>query len=437
MEHVEKYERLFGSHSHTLRLAATPSGDIWCVSPDYFAIAYKEANGNYRIDTSSFSYLKNKLFIGFENFNPIDNSNVLASTEDGFSWLDIAKAQTMEKSGASFKVAIKSVYISHEKDSLAGSFQLNNKEAPKFKKKYNSVRFEFVAPEYRDEQSVSYSYILENYNSDWSVWSGSNSKEYTKLPDGNYTFRVKARNVLESETAETSYSFTILPPWYKTPFLYILYAILLVGAVYFTIFSVERRSKKGAREMEKQKEKEMLEQEKIFKADAKEKEKEIIALKNQRLQYELRHKSQELANSTMNVIRKNEMLSELNNTIKKIQEAMNKPDTLNAIPEVRKRLQSMQQEINQNIERDDNWKKFAENFDMIYENYLKRLKEQHPSLSKNDLKLCAYLKMGLTSKDIAPLSDMSFRSVEMHRYRLRKKLEMNREDNLTDFLQNF
>jgi DNA-binding NarL/FixJ family response regulator len=139
----------------------------------------------------------------------------------------------------------------------------------------------------------------------------------------------------------------------------------------------------------------------------------------------------------MNVIRKNEMLSELNNTIKKIYEAMNKPDTLNAIPEVRKRLQSVQQEINQNIERDDNWKKFAENFDMIYENYLKRLKEQYPSLSKNDLKLCAYLKMGLTSKDIAPLSDMTFRSVEMNRYRLRKKMGLNRGDNLTDFLQNF
>jgi iron-sulfur cluster repair protein YtfE (RIC family) len=86
------------------------------------------------------------------------------------------------------------------------------------------------------------------------------------------------------------------------------------------------------------------------------------------------------------------MLLELNNTIKKIQEAINKPDTFHSIPEVRKRLQSVQQEINQNIERDDNWKKFAENFDMIYENYLKKLKEQYPSLSKNDLKLCAYLK---------------------------------------------
>lgn len=437
MEHIEKYEHLFGFHSSSLRLSVMPSGDIWCVSPNYFAIAYKEADGNYRIDTSSFSYLKNKLFIGFEHFNPIDNSNVLVSTEDGFSWLDLAKAQTMEKSNASFKVAIKSMYISNEKDSLAGSFQLNNKETAKFKYKYNSVRFEFVAPEYRDEQSVSYSYMLENYNIDWSAWSGSNSKEYTKLPKGNYTFKVKARNLLEPETAETSYSFTILPPWYETSFFITLYVLLFVAALLYLVFYIKRRSEKGAREMKKQKEKEMLEQEKIFKADAKEKEKEIIALKNQRLQYELRHKSQELANSTMNVIRKNEMLLELNNTIKKIYEEINKPEAFNSIPEVRKRLQSMQQEINQNIERDDNWKKFAENFDMIYENYLKRLKEQYPLLSKSDLKLCAYLKMGLTSKDIAPLSDMTFRSVEMHRYRLRKKLDLNREDNLTDFLQNF
>ncbi|MDR2056945.1 MAG: hypothetical protein LBP83_01425 [Dysgonamonadaceae bacterium] len=437
MEHAEKYEQLFGFHSYSLRLAVMPSGDIWCLSPDYFAIAYKEANGNYRIDTSSFSYLKNKLFIGFENFNPIDNSNILVSTEDGFSWLDLKKAQIMKKSNASFKVSIRSVYITNEGDSLVGSFQLDHSKATLFEYAHNSIRFEFVAPEYRDDQSISYSYILENYDTDWSVYSSANTKEYTKLPKGNYTFRVKARNLLESKTAETSYSFTILSPWYETTIFIILYISLFVVALFFLLLYIKRRSEKGAREMEIQKEKEMLEQEKIFKADAKEKEQEIVALKNQRLHYELRHKSQELANSTMNVIRKNEMLLELNNNIEKIYEEINKSDAANFIHTVKKRLQNMQQEIRQNIERDDNWKKFAENFDMIYENYLKRLKEQFPSLSKSDLKLCAYLKMGLSSKDIAPLSNMSFRSVEMHRYRLRKKLYLNRENNLTDFLQNF
>ena len=74
---------------------------------------------------------------------------------------------------------------------------------------------------------------------------------------------------------------------------------------------------------------------------------------------------------------------------------------------------------------------------MVYENYLKRLGEQFPALTVSDKKLCAYLKMDLSSKDIAPLLNMSYRSVEMSRYRLRKKLNLDREVNLTEFLQNF
>jgi DNA-binding CsgD family transcriptional regulator len=97
----------------------------------------------------------------------------------------------------------------------------------------------------------------------------------------------------------------------------------------------------------------------------------------------------------------------------------------------------MQDEIRVNIEHDNNWKKFQENFDLVYENYLKRLGEQFPALTVSDKKLCAYLKMDLSSKDIAPLLNMSYRSVEMSRYRLRKKLNLDREVNLTEFLQSF
>jgi DNA-binding CsgD family transcriptional regulator len=436
-EHAKEYEDIFGSHPHSLRFSEMPTGDIWCVSADYFAIAYKQENG-YRVNnTSFFSYLKNNLILGFEHFNPIDDSNILVSTENGFSWLDMAMAKEMEHLETSFKVSIKKVFLTNEKDSLVAGFLPEQKTIPQFKYNQNSVRFEFVAPEFRDERTVNYSFILENYDSDWSAYSSINTKEYTKLPKGNYTFRVRAQNSFEAEIVETSYQFTILPPWYESTFFIVLYIFLGIVLLILLILSIKRRSEKGAREMEIQKEKEMQEQEKIFKADAKEKEKEIVALKNQKLQYELRHKSQELANSTMNVIRKNEILLELNQSIEKVYEEMEKPNTADLVPNAKKRLKKMQQEIKLNIERDDNWKKFEENFDMIYENYLKRLKEQYPILSKSDLKLCAYLKMGLSSKDMAQLLNMSFRSVEMCRYRLRKKLIIDRETNLTDFLQNF
>lgn len=182
------------------------------------------------------------------------------------------------------------------------------------------------------------------------------------------------------------------------------------------------------------KEQEIKEQKKRFQADSKEKEKEIIALRNQKLQYELRHKSQDLASSTMNLIRKNEILLEINRNLDKIStDVIEKTDALAIVRFIRK----MQENLSNNIQHDNNWKKFQENFDLVYENYLKRLGEQYPVLTVSDKKLCAYLKMDLSSKDIAPLLNMSFRSVEMSRYRLRKKINLDRDVNLTDFLQNF
>ena len=136
----------------------------------------------------------------------------------------------------------------------------------------------------------------------------------------------------------------------------------------------------------------------------------------------------------MNVVRKNEILIDIANQISKIQESEDKTALgTNAA----KQLNKIQKLIQENISHDDDWQKFARNFDVVHENYLKRLVEQFPQLNINDQRLCAYLKMGLSSKEIAPLLNMSYRSVEMSRYRLRKKMELNRDVNLTEFLQHF
>jgi len=435
IEHAEKYEKLFGQYPYSQHLYEMPSGDIFCSSQNALSIAVIQPDRTYKVNAISFEPLKNKLIPGFENFYAIDSTNILASTEDGFSWLNMENTQIYANVQYPFAVAIRNIFFTDGKDSLARGIRDGaHKDIPEFNYHNNSVRFEFAAPEYRYDQAVSYSYMLENYDSGWSLFSFSNSKEYTKLPKGTYTFRVKAKNKLESETAEVSYIFTILPPWYENTTAYIVYTLLSILLLYLFFLLAKKHSEKNVEEMKIQKEKEISEKEQIHEAETKEKEKEIIALKNQRLQYELRHKSQELASSTMNVIRKNEILQEINQKIEKI--ASDLATTEEFIP-TKNRLQKIQQDIKLNIERDDNWKKFEENFDLIYENYLKRLKEKYPSLTVNDKKLCAYLKMGLSSKEIAPLLDLSFRSVEMSRHRLRKKLDLSRDENLTGYLQNF
>lgn len=67
---------------------------------------------------------------------------------------------------------------------------------------------------------------------------------------------------------------------------------------------------------------------------------------------------------------------------------------------------------------------------------MKRLHAKHPTLSNNERMMCAYLKMNLSTKEIAPLLNISVRGVETIRYRLRKKFGLEREDSLVDYLNN-
>lgn len=433
LEPAQFFNDLFGRQKYSVKMFQTQMNDLWSVAGLQIKSALRQNDGSYKVDSSSFFSLKDKLVPGFEHLTGLDATKLLIATEDGFS---VIFRNRLSQKPETFRVAIRSVLLTNNGDSLVNGYvdKQDKGSLPEFDSKHNSVRFEFVGTEYRSENAMLYSFMLENYDSKWSEYSTSTIKEFTKLPRGNYCFRVKARNQFNSHEVEATFRFSILPPWYQSNVAITIYILLFLVALYYLIHYIQYRSEQGAREMEAIKEHEIKEQEKRFKADAKEKEKEIIALKNQKLQYELRHKSQDLASSTMNLIRKNEILLDITTNLDKITADINeKTDQATVVRRIRK----MQDEIKNNIEHDNNWKKFQENFDLVYENYLKRLSKEYPVLTVSDKKLCAYLKMDLSSKDIAPLLNMSYRSVEMSRYRLRKKLNLDRDVNLTEFLQNF
>ncbi len=142
-------------------------------------------------------------------------------------------------------------------------------------------------------------------------FSPDNIKEYTQLGRGNYVFRVKARSLLESNVVECAYKFSIEPAWYESNLAFAIYFILIVLLIVGFIRYTNQCSIQGAMEMEKVKELEIQEHKIAFEIENSAKKREIKELKNQQLQYELRHKAQELASSTMNLIRKNEMLQEV------------------------------------------------------------------------------------------------------------------------------
>ena len=431
MTHCAEAEVAFGRNPYGVKLVESPDGNIWVLTNTDLQLARKQPGGQYDIDRQTFAEMKDKMIPGFEQFYFVNDSNLIINTDEGFAWIDLDKAKHPHPA---LKVSIHSLHLTSRQDSLAAGYIARQQEVPEYDYRDNSLRFEYAAPEYESPASVTYSCLLENYDNDWSRYTHANAKEYTKLPQGDYVFRVRAQSGVDGQQAETSFRFTILPPWYLSPAAYGVYAVLLLAMLYAAVLLVKRHSQKSALKVKEQKEREMREQEQRFLEEKKMQQQEITKLKNQKLQYELRHKSRDLANSTMNVIRKNEILLDINNNLVKIADDIRSEKHP---AELLKHIERVQDDIRKNIERDDNWKKFETNFDIVYENYLKRLGTDYPALTVSDKKLCAYLKMGLSSKDIAPLLNMSFRSVEMSRYRLRKKLNLNRNVNLTEFLQSY
>lgn len=432
----DKLNKYFATLPAAAHLYESPYGDIFFMSGTLQAVAFRNSDHTYTLDSISLNFLQDKRIFGFENINCIDRDHLLFSTENGFSWINLDKVRTNEKKQGN-SVFIKNIYLTNNnKDSLIYGSR-GTIEQPfviKLPFKYNSLRFEFVVPEFEKEGAVEYSYFLEDYDKEWSSYSMTNMKEYTKLPQGSYTFHVRAKNKFRPGMSETTCHFEVLPPWYLSSVAYYAYFILFSILVWLLVRFDKMRSRLKEAEAEFRKEEEMREQQLRFEEDARKREQEIVMLKNQTLEYNLRHKSQDLATSTMNLIRKNEILLKIKEDLDKLYTYVPGREDEAKMTKV---LGKIQKDIRENIEHDDDWQKFEHNFDMVYEDYLKRLGERFPQLTVGDKRLCAYLKMDLCSKDIAPLLNMSVRSVEMARYRLRKKMELSRDVNLTDFLQHF
>jgi len=219
----------------------------------------------------------------------------------------------------------------------------------------------------------------------------------------------KAIDPWGNESNEFTCSFEVLPPWYASTFAILFYVVLLV-----TILLLFRRW--GIR-MTKRKEQQQHD----------EREKELIRLRNSKLREEVEHKSKELANSTMSIIRKNEFLMELKEIIDK-----HKTELGSRYPD--KYFNFLNKKIDENISNQDDWQVFENNFERAHDQFFEKMKTSYPQLTQSDLRLCAYLRMNLSSKEIAPLLGISFRGVENHRYRLRKKMNLEHDENLVHII---
>ena len=145
-----------------------------------------------------------------------------------------------------------------------------------------------------------------------------------------------------------------------------------------------------------------------------------MKIRNEQLQNDIENKNREIAIATMSTVKRNEFL---NKVIYELKELDPHP-----------KIDILTKMINKNINGNEDWEFFEKAFNNADKDFLKNIKELHPSLTHNDLKLCAFLRLNLLSKEIAPLLNISVKSVEIKRYRLRKKMKMTGRDSLVDYL---
>jgi DNA-binding CsgD family transcriptional regulator len=169
------------------------------------------------------------------------------------------------------------------------------------------------------------------------------------------------------------------------------------------------------------------EQREFLKQEAIANEQQIVTIKNEQLQADLAGKSRELANSAMNLVYKNELLQKISEELAHLKDGSGKHLAED-------QLRRIQKVINEGMNDERDWNIFERSFNEAHENFFKKLKAGHPDLVPNDLKLCAYLRMNMSSKEMASLLNISLRGVEIRRYRLRKKLNLEHDKNLTEFL---
>lgn len=404
--------------------------NIWYVADGTLYVkTYNAKRGQYS-QSESKAWLHTGMIQDYENVT-VDGTQAYIGTEDGFATLQM---QGIDTQSTPMQVQIRKLFTTAQgTDSLLYEHSATDKTTTdqmphSIAYKEGTLRIEYSASDFTPTHSVLYSYKLEGSGDEkWSSFSPQHSKEYTHLYEGTYTFRVRAKLDGTSQTSEASLTFRVLPPWYRSWWAYTLYLLMLGAIIYYAIYRIRESKQKLVRKNQEQ----MERQQRIFDTISEEKDKKIESLRIEKTEIELRIKNDELINSQLNVVRKNEILQDIKSAVTKITNSIDEDN----LPSAKRRLIKLMTQINTNISHDEDLQAFQGSFNAVHHDFLNILSERFPDLSHKEKMLCVYIKMNMQTKEIAPLLGISVRGVEISRYRVRKKLGIEERGSITDFLQ--
>lgn len=402
---------IFDKNEYTSgKLILDRSNKIWVFTKNYINyISSSKLSKQLKKNVIPISTSLNNSMLGYENIYQLSDSEYLIGATDGYYKLDID-----DLSFKNYSVSITEVTYNKLNQPIRNSSILNEGE---FKYDENNITITYTVSEYNKYINTEYQYLLKGLDNEWSEWDSKSTVNFKNLSPGTYTFKVKAKIANSLPENVAVYTFTILKPWYLTNLALFVYFLLALYLAYFI-------NKKYKVYYQRQREKLIEENNLLLELNELENSRQLMMVKNEQLTKDVDSKNKELAVSTMNLIEKNKLLALIKDDLNKTSEEGNRS------------LKSVISTITQNINEEDSWILFRDAFDTADKDFLKKVKQAHSLLTPNDLRLCAYLRLNLSSKEIAPLLNISVRSVEIKRYRLRKKMDLPHEQGLVEYILN-
>lgn len=391
------------------RLIKDNSNKLWLFTKSYINYyTLNKLNSSLKRNSIPIPATLSTSMLGYENITQLSNSDYLIGTTDGFYVFNINELNLKNHKVSITDIGINELNKSQKSHSITESGDFNHNE--------NNITFNYTVPEYNKYIFTEYQYLLDGFQDEWSEWSSKTTVNFKNLPPGDYVFKVRARTSNSFSDNIDVYEFSISKPFYATNLAIVFYLILFFYLLHYV-------NKQYKNYYSRQREKLIEENNRLLEIKELENEQQLMKIRNEQLAQDVDAKNKELAVSNMSLIKKDELLALIKEDLKKTSEENNS-----------RSIKSVISTINRNISEEDTWKVFKEAFDTVDKDFLKKIKQAHSSLTPNDLRLCAYLRLNLSSKEIAPLLNISVRSIEIKRYRLRKKMDLPHEKGLVEYI---
>jgi DNA-binding CsgD family transcriptional regulator len=397
-------------------------GNLWYSFNQSLGVLEKSGNEKYTKKEAPFSNLTGNLVNNYISVNTIDSKNIFIGLTDGLTHYDATISNTFITKPTAFIESFSfpgDTIITGNLKTIDKLFNLSYSD--------NRIKFTFSSPTFENQENVTYSYKLEPFEDTWRSWSPVAIKEYTNLREGNYVMKLRARNSFGVLSEIDQVKFTISPPWYRHFLAYLFYLLLISVGIYVISNRIKLKIRKNKYYETIEQRRLYLEKESKIRQEQHELEKEIEKLKSDKLQIKILAKDKELVNNSLQVVKKNKTLNTIISKLKDI-------DTNILDDSTKSEFNKLQKSIVKEVNTDKSWKDLEKHIKNVHFDFLKRLKEKYPTISPRELDLSTYLLMNMSTKEIAEIMNISNGGVELARYRLRKKLGLNKKENLIGFL---